>query len=155
MSDKVFCPWCGSEMTQEPLDAAGYLASTGRDDCWYECYTCGARSPLSDDPATALSAAQKRWQEPRKPISLNDVKWLGVPYFGEYKGVDRLFCYVTGDGFRADFAAAHELGWTGKTLGEFFRWENEHGKLQVRLWEARDRPPTAEERAAAPWEEWT
>lgn len=101
----------------------------------------------------ACEEAGKRLDSQRKPIDICDITWLGIPYFAEYKGVDKLFIYVTGDGIKADFAAARKLGWNGETLGEFWRWEEDHGKLQVRLWEAKHSPPTDEERAAVPWKE--
>ena len=152
MADNVFCPWCGSPMLLHFTPASVKA--------WYECRACGAQSPhVAPDWANTatwkgdtLAAAQNRWKEPRKPIDLADIKWLGVPYFAEYKGLDKLFLYVTGNGISADFAAARELGWTGKVLKELFDWEDEHSKLSVRLWECQNSPPTAEERTAAKWE---
>jgi len=100
-----------------------------------------------------VGVPEKQVEPLRTPIEISDVTWFGVPYFAEYKGVDKLFLYVTGDGIQANFAAARELGWDGENLGEYFEWEKVHGKLQVRLWEAKHSPPTDEERAAVPWEE--
>lgn len=154
----VFCPWFGIEMFPQWRRYADGLYRA-----WYVCVLdeggCSARSPmcsgwLSKERAleAAYAAAIKRYEPPRTPIKLTNITWLGVPYFAEYKGVEKLFLYVTGDGIRADFDAARELGWEGETLGEFWEWEKAHGKLQVRLWEAKHSPPTDEERAAAPWE---
>ncbi len=120
---------------------------------FYQCLVCGSRSPSAPNEDMAYELATKRTEPPRTPIELSDLTWLCVPYFAEYKGVKRLFIYVTGSGISADFAAARELGWKGKVLKEFLEWEKQHGKLQVRLWEAKNSPPTDEERAAAPWKE--
>lgn len=95
--------------------------------------------------------SQKVGTAPRKPTDAGEIQCLGIPYFAEYKGVDRLFIYITGRGIEADFEAAQELGWDGKTLGEFWDWEEKYGKLQRRLWEAGDQPPTDAEREDAPW----
>lgn len=139
MTDKktVVCPWCEDGVYYDVLGSP----------CKYNfCPMCG-RALASN------VAPMKQVEQPKRtPIGLSDVKWLGVPYFAEYKGVERMFVYVTGAGMNADFAAARELGWKGKVLKEFWKWENQHGKLQVRLWEAKHSPPTDEERAAAHWE---
>lgn len=64
---EVYCPYCthdnahpqGLEMTLEPLDVAGHYAATGRENYWYECYVCGARTPSAESPEAANAAARK------------------------------------------------------------------------------------------------
>ena len=66
--DKVYCPWCGSEMRL-------YYESYVRDDggiYYYVCTNkkCFSRSPINEEKESAIDAAISR--QIRRPLSLEE-----------------------------------------------------------------------------------
>lgn len=61
------CPLCGEELRLSYAFASD-KAEGHKQKCHYYC-RCGLWSPLMDTPEGALSAAQKRWQEPNEVIA--------------------------------------------------------------------------------------
>lgn len=69
MTDKVLCPYCGSEMKLDRYDD-GYVFGAA----YYVCVECGSTSPTANTDAAALSAAQARYLSPNRPLTLEEVK---------------------------------------------------------------------------------
>ena len=93
MTDKVLCPYCGSEMKSEDwvkVDG-GYLsyAVCSNDACQSIGPTVTGYETIADARAAALSAAQARYLPPNRPLTLEEVKALdadevgGIPCFIE------------------------------------------------------------------------
>lgn len=122
--DKVFCPYCGSEMELEHL---------GSDDCeafLYACHKCGASSPMKSSNDEALQAALARPLQ--KPLTLEEAKkelalWIEYPPNIYYHRAC-LYPVLYSADFRAE--STYGIGW--------------------RCWATK---PTDEEREAAKWDE--
>lgn len=71
MTDKVLCPYCGSEMKLDRYDD-GYAFGAA----YYVCQECGSTSPTANTDAAALAAAQVRYLPPNRPLTLEEVKGL-------------------------------------------------------------------------------
>ena len=69
MTDKVLCPYCGSEMKLDRQDD-GYVFGAA----YYVCQECGSTSPTANTDAAALAAAQARYLPPNRPLTLDEVK---------------------------------------------------------------------------------
>ena len=71
MTEKVLCPYCGSEMKLDSYDD-GYEFGAA----YYVCQECGSTSPTANTDAAALAAAQARYLPPNRPLTLEEVKGL-------------------------------------------------------------------------------
>lgn len=80
MTDKVLCPYCGSEMKSEDwvkVDG-GYLsyAVCSNDACQSIGPTVTGYETMAEARAAALAAAQARYLPPNRPLTLDEVKAL-------------------------------------------------------------------------------
>lgn len=78
MTDKVLCPYCGSEMKSEDwvkVDG-GYLsyAVCSNDACQSIGPTVTGYETMADARAAALSAAQARYMPPNRPLTLDEMR---------------------------------------------------------------------------------
>ena len=78
MTDKVLCPYCGSEMKSEDwvkVDG-GYLsyAVCSNDACQSIGPTVTGYETMAEARAAALAAAQARYLPPNRPLTLDEVK---------------------------------------------------------------------------------
>ena len=80
MTDKVLCPYCGSEMKSEDwVKISGkYLsyAVCSNDACQSIGPTVTCYETMAEARAAALSAAQARYLPPNRPLTLEEVKAL-------------------------------------------------------------------------------
>ena len=80
MTDKVLCPYCGSEMKSEDLVKVDgkYLsyAVCSNDACQSIGPTVTGYETMAEARAAALSAAQARYLPPNRPLTLDEVKAL-------------------------------------------------------------------------------
>ena len=86
MTDKVLCPYCGSEMKSEDwvkVDG-GYLsyAVCSNDACQSIGPTVTGYETMAEARAAALSAAQARYLPPNRPLTLEEVKRLEMDDMG-------------------------------------------------------------------------
>lgn len=81
MTDKVLCPYCGSEMKSEDLASIGdgrylaYMACSNKRCKSTGPYVSGYETKAEAD-AAALSAAQARYLPPNRPLTLEEVNAL-------------------------------------------------------------------------------
>lgn len=80
MTDKVLCPYCGSEMKSEDwvkVDG-GYLsyAVCSNDACQSIGPTVTGYETMAEARAAALAAAKARYLPPNRPLTLDEVKAL-------------------------------------------------------------------------------
>lgn len=78
MTDKVLCPYCGTEMKLDSYDD-GYAFGAA----YYVCQECGSTSPTANTDAAALAAAQARYLPPNRPLTLDEVKALDADEVGD------------------------------------------------------------------------
>lgn len=80
MTDKVLCPYCGSEMKSEDLVKVdgGYLsyAVCSNDACQSIGPTVTGYETMAEARAAALSAARARYLPPNRPLTLEEVNAL-------------------------------------------------------------------------------
>lgn len=87
MTDKVLCPYCGSEMKSEDwvkVDG-GYLsyAVCSNDACQSIGPTVTGYETMAEARAAALSAAQVRYLPPNRPLTLEEAKGLDADEVGD------------------------------------------------------------------------
>lgn len=87
MTDKVLCPYCGSEMKSEDwvkVDG-GYLsyAVCSNDACQSIGPTVTGYETMAEARAAALAAAQERYLPPNRPLTLEEVKALDADEVGD------------------------------------------------------------------------
>lgn len=81
-----------------------------------------------------------------KPIFLEDINYLGKPYWIEIEGYDNMVCEVSGN---FAFAPSKIMGWDCKTIGDIWKKQKEvNFAPRIRYWEDK---PTKEERKAGEW----
>lgn len=82
MTDKVLCPYCGSEMKSEDLVKIDgeYLsyAVCSNNACQSIGPTVTSYETMAEARAAALSAAQARYLPPNRPLTLAEVKALDM-----------------------------------------------------------------------------
>lgn len=78
MTDKVMCPYCGSEMKIDRQDD-GYVFGAA----YYVCQECGSTSPTANTDAAALAAARARYLPPNRPLTLAEVTQLDTDEDGD------------------------------------------------------------------------
>ena len=143
MDDKqvVRCPSCGCELALLEFDGLGCCFS-GKHAA--DCYTGFPK--LFDTPETALSAAQKRWVEPNRVMTLEEVK----AHISESLDVPSLFMDFPSPWDTEEAAEIFGIvHWrNGQRLSQSLHNDNDGYNVRWRCWM---RKPTDEERAA-PWE---
>lgn len=156
MADKPLCPYCGEHNGHpdgvEMKFYRKYLKQTPKNDGFFGCPVCESRGPLAKSSQGARAAAFHRFEPLRKPLTLEEViecsKRCRDPLWVEGERdrmIDRNdWADVTRDvGF-----ATIRLWWFGNEIEDIGHVED-YGKTW-RCWRTR---PTAEERAAAKWED--
>lgn len=87
MTDKVLCPYCGSEMKIEDLVKVSgkYLsyAVCSNDACQSIGPTVTGYETMAEARAAALAAAQERYLPPNRPLTLDEVKGLDADEVGD------------------------------------------------------------------------
>lgn len=89
MTDKVLCPYCGSEMKIEDLVkvkvSGKYLsyAVCSNDACQSIGPTVTGYETMAEARAAALAAAQERYLPPNRPLTLDEVKGLDADEVGD------------------------------------------------------------------------
>ena len=128
--DKVTpkCPYCGTEMELDRTYKSMIAPEAGVT-YWYSCDVCGSESPRCNSPESAYAAAMKRYVEPNRVLTLEEVE------SGEIIAA-----------WEENRRYSTELG--GWTLCSAEEPAMEHYGIGWRMWLRR---PTDEERAATPW----
>lgn len=144
------CPYCGSEMN-ENLFAYG----NGGGWCNFECPNCGATSPKKENSESCNKAefaayfvAKKRWQEPNRVLTLEEVTadtekedwsfmWIERKYDEKY-ALQYCGWYAT-DTWVILVLPADEK--------KIYELKSDYGKT----WRCWLRKPTLEEMAETPW----
>lgn len=87
MTEKVLCPYCGSEMKIEDLVkiSGKYLsyAVCSNDACQSIGPTVTSYETMAEARAAALAAAQARYLPPNRPLTLKEVKALDADESGD------------------------------------------------------------------------
>lgn len=87
MTDKVLCPYCGSEIKSEDLVKVSgkYLsyAVCSNDACQSIGPTVTGYETMAEARAAALAAAQERYLPPNRPLTLDEVKGLDADEVGD------------------------------------------------------------------------
>lgn len=87
MTDKVLCPYCGSEMKIEDLVkiSGKYLsyAVCSNDACQSIGPTVTCYETMAEARAAALAAAQARYLPPNRPLTLAEAKGLDADEVGD------------------------------------------------------------------------
>lgn len=87
----------------------------------------------------------------RKPVFTDDIDYLGVWYWCEIEGFDKIVRKCSGS---MSFLEKQIMGWDVKTLGDIWKKQKEVNYApRTRFWESEteDDMPTPEERAAGEW----
>lgn len=145
MTDKVLCPWCGSEMR---INTKWYYDCSERErkvwNAWCECRNedCGTRGPYvlecptEEDAITlALNRAFRLYEPPIRPMTMEEIKehrdrQEAIPIWIEWK------------------FTPEENGWIlSRTMNVMTI------KFNNLLWRCWPRKPTEEEREAHGWED--
>lgn len=147
---KPRCPLCGEELC---LDYVFALNDIERHDLkWYYYCKCGLWFPLMDTPEEALSTAQKRWQEPNRVLTMNELREHckqgadAAPLWVEFSGFprasrwtvadqpDEVFCTDTVRNYCMSYVSAYKKSWrcwlrkpTQEEM-EAVLWEGEHAE---------------------------
>lgn len=131
--DKVYCPWCNSEM--ESLELAHRYT--------HICLGCGASSPIKHTKEDAVAAAMRRPLQ--KPLTLEeamDGKEPGVCV--EHKVPHCIYYAFVSDSEFEDMCNIESIGRSTPCIARIA----DYGK-EWRCWATK---PTEEEREAAKWE---
>ena len=131
MTDKVLCPWCGSEMQ---LNQQLFLS-------FYVCRKCGAHGPVSiEGTELAYAATLRRYEPPVKPLTLEEVK-PGVLKIDEW----------------VEFSNGYVRHIIPDVIDGEYLWDKNDCYYDLRTygtdWRLWPRRPTEEEREAAGWED--
>lgn len=90
----------------------------------------------------------------RKPVFLDDIKFLGKLYWCEIEGYEKVVRKQSGN---MCFLERSIMGWDVDTLGDVFKKQREViFAPRLRFWESEsiDDAPTAEERAVGSWDDY-
>nr|DAG61457.1 MAG TPA: restriction alleviation protein [Caudoviricetes sp.] len=160
MTDKVLCPYCGSEMKSEDwvkVDG-GYLsyAVCSNDACQSIGPTVTGYETMAEARAAALSAAQARYLPPNRPLTLEEVNALPADDDGYIPGFLEIepnwYAQDTDDfepRLRADAICKEALGCeTCNKDCETYNKDCETYNKHYRVWL---RKPTQKEMDAAGW----
>ena len=136
--DKVTCPYCGAEMEISKYD----VQEGGVIGYQYFCEMCDGTSPIRSSKDEALAAALRRYVEPNRVLTLEE---LGkADHERNLYFETRDFGPDDGDVFESSVVCAQET-FCDEDEGTDAR--KEYG-VRVRCWLRR---PTDEERASTPW----
>lgn len=81
-----------------------------------------------------------------KPIFLQDIEYLGKPYWVEIEGYDTIIREVSGS---FAFVASKIMGWNCQTVGDTWKKQKEvNFAPRIRYWEDK---PTKKDRQSALW----
>ena len=155
MTDKVLCPWCGSEMTVEARGHWSHADDREREwNAWTQCNNedCGSYGPYALDRPTeeeaindALKRCLRRYEPPIRPLTLEEVNALDLTNLVWYEDMGGLavckFLHNTG----SDCYCIYFIGDNTPVIHE----STTYGKT----WRCWPRKPTDAEREAAGWED--
>lgn len=135
MTDKVLCPWCGSEM----VVYCAYDFVDGVRSANVICAMCGARGPkkcavdMDEAKEAARAAALRRYEPPIRPLTKEEI---------DPEKYQTLFTeYITD--LCSDWGKASDL------RSDAFIHSDTYGKT----WRCWPRKPTEEERKEAKWDD--
>ena len=140
------CLLCGEEMH------LGYAFTSniveGHKRKWRYYCKCGLWFPLMDTPEEALFIAQKRWQEPNRVLTLEEVKeqrtvWLEKVDFYPVPAIFYSYRYPHHSVFGGKFEGRDDFD-------DNNLYDNEDYRVAWRCWL---RKPSAEEMSTTPWRE--
>lgn len=145
------CPYCGSEMN-ENLFAYG----NGGGWCNFECPNCGATSPKKENSESCNKAefaayfvAKKRWQEPNRVLTLDEVTADAEKEDWSFIWIERKYDEKYALQYCAWYATST---WVILVLPanekKIYELKSDYGKT----WRCWMRNPTAQEMAETPWE---
>lgn len=165
MTEKPLCRYCGEHNCQ-PHGVEMRLVSmetvSGNNDSWYECPHCGSRSPrksttfMLDAKRWALRSALRTSKPMQKPLTISDLCAIQTEKKGPERQIPLLIESKDSkpDEFWCLFVSVNDRGetnvivsWSGALT---IQLRNDTCGIDWRPWLAL---PTAEERAAAPWED--
>lgn len=144
------CPYCGSEMN-ENLFAYG----NGGGWCNFECPNCGATSPKKENSESCNKAefaayfvAKKRWQEPNRVLTLDEVTADAEKEDWSFIWIERKYDEKYALQYCAWYATST---WVILVLPanekKIYELKSDYGKT----WRCWLRKPTLEEMAETPW----
>lgn len=159
MTDKVLCPWCGSEIwwPREPwLKGNPY---TG-DSCYKmqgKCRECDAMTPAaygrtSEETVEKFFAALRRYEPPVRPLTLDEALERCIVYI-EYRIYDEvqsdpiLLHYIWDEWSEETILAYQMFGLLGENT------DIDHPNDYGHTWRCWPRKPTDEERKENKWHE--
>lgn len=139
------CLYCGITMKPDRTFMS-MLPAGERPHFWYLCGGCGSRSPAMRTQEDAKAAALRRYVEPNRVLTLDEVTGSNEPcVFLEIKGKEPIWacdCVISSNlnGVNISF-----IGDRGCTLVAIFDY--------CKTWRCWLRRPTDEERQSVAWEE--
>lgn len=152
----VFCPYCGAKMLLKNEIFNLQATDGNRARYWYRCRNegCECDSPTRETAEEAYKAAMRRWQEPNRVLTLDEVLEIACD---DYNTEQETVMYLE---YREDYegyAIVTDLETDGsKILLEFSgigggvkQNEKDYGSL----WRCWRRKPTKNERENTPWED--
>lgn len=135
------CPYCGGKMKKRVLSDYTIL-------CFWLCPKCSATSPSADTAEDAYTAAMRRWKEPNRVLTLEEIKeqravWVEKVGFYPVPAIFYSYRYPHHSVFGGKFEGRDDFD-------DNNLYDNEGYRVAWRCWL---RKPTAEEMATMPWRE--
>ena len=92
------CPYCGAEMSLEDNEDVLFGVFSDEEKMyWYQCNapSCGIHSPANHTKAGAYKAAMKRYEEPNRVLTLDELQtYIGYAWYeGDHKWYHSSFDY--------------------------------------------------------------
>ena len=151
------CPYCGAEMSLEDNEDVLFGVFSDEEKMyWYQCNapSCGIHSPANHTKAGAYKAAMKRYEEPNRVLTLDEVFVIACnDYNTEQETAMYLECREDNEGY----AIVTDVETDGSKILLEFSGVGGGCKLNEKdygsLWRCWLRKPTPEEMANTPWEE--
>lgn len=152
----VFCPYCGAKMLLKNEIFNLQATDGNRARYWYRCRNegCECDSPTRETAEEAYKAAMKRWQEPNRVLTLDEVLEIACD---DYNTEQETVMYLE---YREDYegyAIVTDLETDGSKILLEFSGIGGGGKQNEKdygsLWRCWRRKPTKNERENTPWED--
>lgn len=137
----VFCPYCGGEMRHKTVEFSHVLFH------FFECErgTCGGTSPEHLTLEEAYNAAMKRYEEPNRVLTLEEVK---DAYFNMKKPICCELMWLNKK--KIAWIADAAVPWGN--VAHIMERQEPKWKDYGETWRCWLREPTPEEMANTPWE---
>lgn len=152
----VFCPYCGAKMLLKNEIFNLQATDGNRARYWYRCRNegCECDSPTRETAEEAYKAAMRRWQEPNRVLTLDEVLEIACD---DYNTEQETVMYLE---YREDYegyAIVTDLETDGSKILLEFSGIGGGGKQNEKdygsLWRCWRRKPTKNERENTPWED--